>query len=175
MKPKHTIPRVAAGDAWHSRREPHPELESWAALHPDLWASLRDEAARYWRFVERPIAVARERHEAEIAERIRRVRAAPVGGPLPDDWLVAARAVPCADVFAALGVPLVRGRWGRCPACPAETDSGGRGIVGRIRKGWFCNACGVSGDGIAAVAYVLNGSFRITPAVGYWFAARSWQ
>lgn len=166
--------RVADGDRWHARTEPHPELETWGSLHPELWAELRDEAARFWRFVERPIAVAREDQEADLAERIRRARAAPVGGRLPDDWLVAARAVPVEQVFEALGVPLVRGRWGRCPACPAETDSGGRGIVGRIRKGWICNACGVSGDGIAAVAYVLNGSFRVTPAVGRWFFARRW-
>ena len=164
--------RVAEGDLWHARTEPHPELETWGSLHPELWAELRDEAARFWRLALRPLAVERERQEQARRERLAYVLRPAVDGPLPPDWIERARVVPCAAVFDALGVSVSRGRWTRCPACLAESAPGERGIVAPIEIGWICNRCKVRGDGIAAVAYALNGVPKVTPTVGRWFAAR---
>ncbi len=164
--------RVSEGDIWHARTEPHPELETWGFRRLDLWAHLRDEAALRWRWVQRPAAVERERQEQARRERLAYVLRPAVDGPLPKDWIDFARVVPCADVFKALGVGVSRGRWTRCPACLAESAPGARGIVAPISIGWICNRCKVRGDGIAAVAYALNGSPKVTPTVGRWFAAR---
>ena len=78
--------RVAEGDLWHARTEPHPELETWGSLHPELWAELRDEAARFWRLALRPLAVERERQEQARRERLAYVLRPAVDGPLPPDY-----------------------------------------------------------------------------------------
>lgn len=97
-------------------------------------------------------------------------------------WMGEARAVPVAEVVAALDLAPGKGGkgWKPCPACSATTrgSTDERGPLGLRAdgRGWECYPCGAKGDGVALVAHALGLGERPTSwaPVAAWFRERGW-
>lgn len=68
--------------------------------------------------------------------------------------------ITAAEAAQALGLEVRKRRWGPCPACSTRTDSHRRGALVCNGPRWFCSKCGVKGDGVTLISYVLTGEPR---------------